>query len=136
MKSSVLVVDDSGSVRELFSLALTDYPVCLEFRASAEEARAFLADHEPQLVFIDIIMPDTDGLTLLRELTRSYPDRHLDIVMMSSKDYAQDRRVAEELGATGFMLKPMGLREIQSVVAQHLGLQSDAAGDPFDPGTR
>lgn len=121
MKPLIAVIDDSESVREFFALSLEDAGVELRLFASAEESRDFLAAHRPDLVFIDIIMPKVDGLTFLREINRLGGDRRPKVVVMSSKDYVQDRSVAEGLGAAAFLTKPMTTQSIRELVAAHTG---------------
>lgn len=121
MKPLIAVIDDSESVREFFELSLKDAGIELRCFASAEESRDFLAAHHPDLVFIDIIMPKVDGLTFLREINRLGGDRRPKVVVMSSKDYVQDRSVAEELGAAAFLTKPMTTQSIRELVAAHTG---------------
>ena len=65
--SRVLVVDDEADIRELLQEILSDEGYEVEVAANAAEARAARANHAPDLVFLDIWMPDTDGITLLRE---------------------------------------------------------------------
>jgi len=121
MKPLIAVIDDSESVREFFALSLKGLDIDLRFFGSAEESREFLASHSPDMIFIDIIMPKVDGLTFLREINRLNTEPKAVVVVMSSKDYMQDRSVAEGLGAAAFLTKPMTARDIQTLVAAHTG---------------
>ena len=64
---TILVVDDEIGIRELLSEILFDEGYQVYLAENAEQARAYRNEHEPNLVLLDIWMPDTDGITLLRE---------------------------------------------------------------------
>ena len=63
----ILVVDDEADIRDLLQEILLEEGYDVEVAANAAEARAACARHEPDLVLLDIWMPDTDGISLLRE---------------------------------------------------------------------
>jgi DNA-binding response OmpR family regulator len=87
---------------------------------SADAALPFLMENKPQLLFLDIIMPEKDGLTLLQELRRI--PLHLDtpVIMITSKDYVQDRMVAKKLGAVEFLTKPMPMVAITDIILKYI----------------
>jgi len=120
-KPKVVVVDDSASVREFFKRAAAELSIELHCFASAAEAMDYLRASKPELVFLDIIMPDKDGLTFLQEL-RKHP-LHADtrFVVISSKDYAQDRMTAKDLGALDFVAKPVTTEQIRRMISKHTG---------------
>jgi CheY-like chemotaxis protein len=116
---TVVIIDDSVAVRNFFRYSLATLSVQVETFASAAESLAFLNLHQPQLVFLDIIMPDKDGLTFLQELRKNPLHRETPVVIISSKDYKQDRTVAKDLGATEFVAKPMGTQTIRDLVVRY-----------------
>ncbi len=63
----ILVVDDEADIRSTLKEMLTEEGYEVDVAADAAQARAARARHEPDLVLLDIWMPDTDGITLLRE---------------------------------------------------------------------
>ena len=67
MSGHILVVDDEVGIRELLSEILTDEGYDVHLAENAEAARAFRLQRRPDLVLLDIWMPDTDGVTLLKE---------------------------------------------------------------------
>jgi two-component system nitrogen regulation response regulator NtrX len=67
----ILVVDDEAEIRGLLKEILADEGYDVDVAADAEEARQHRAQHDPDLVLLDIWMPDTDGITLLREWSQS-----------------------------------------------------------------
>jgi DNA-binding response OmpR family regulator len=82
----------------------------------------YLQQNRPDLLFLNIKMPDKDGLTYLKELRQLPLHKDTAVVMISSKDYAQDRSIASELGALQFITKPTPIRVITEVLLDHLNL--------------
>ena len=116
---TIVVVDDSPAVRVFFERVAGSIDVELKTYASAEEAMGYLVDHKPELLFLDIIMPDKDGLIFLQELRRLPLHGDTPTVVISSKDYAQDRTVAKDLGVVEFVAKPMATRTIQDLILKY-----------------
>jgi len=123
----IVVVDDSSAVRVFFEKIATNVGVDLRTFASAAEAMSFLAHRRPDLLFLDIIMPEKDGLTFLQELRRMPLHASTPTIMISSKDYAQDRSTARELGVVEYLPKPMTGRAIQEVIVRYAMPSTDPA---------
>ena len=119
-KQTVVVVDDNATVRALFERSTENLALDLMTYGSADDAMAYLSEHKPDLLFLDIIMPDKDGLTFLQELRRLPLHRDTMVIMITSKDYAQDRTVANELGALEFITKPMPMRAITDIILKYI----------------
>ncbi len=117
---TVVVVDDNATVRALFQRSTENLAIELHTFGSADDADEFLADQKPKLLFLDIIMPEKDGLTYLQELRRQPLHRDTPVIMITSKDYAQDRTVANELGALEFITKPMPMRAITDIILKYI----------------
>ena len=120
---TVVVVDDSAAVRVFFEKVVSTLDLDLKTFASADSSLAYLANAQPALLFLDIIMPDKDGLTFLQELRRNPLHRETPTIVISSKDYAQDRSTARELGVLEFVPKPMTTRVIADLIIKHTGAQ-------------
>lgn len=118
-KPIIAVVDDSPSFRALFERSIDALGIELQMFDSAEESISYLQENRPDLLFLNIIMPDKDGLTFLRELRELPLHEDTPVVMISSKDYAQDRSIATELGALEFITKPMPMQTITDVVLKY-----------------
>jgi CheY-like chemotaxis protein len=118
-RPTIVVIDDSASVRLFFERSVDGFDVALQLCGSAEEALEVLSRSHPDLIFLDIIMPDKDGLTFLQELRRLPGYAETPVVVISSKDYAQDKMTAKELGASDFVIKPMSTKTIQDLIAKY-----------------
>lgn len=118
----IAVVDDSPTVREFFRQVGAQMGVDVRDFAGAGQALEWLRGAAPDLLFLDIIMPDKDGLTFLQELRGLERHRGTQVVMISSKDYAQDRSVARSLGAVEYVTKPVSTVTIRDIVARYTRL--------------
>ena len=118
--ATVVVVDDSPSVKALFERGSIDCNVELKVFRTADNAWSYLEQNSPALLFLNIKMPGKDGLTFLKELRHLPLHKETSVIMISSKDYAQDRSVAERLGALEFITKPMPIQVITDVIYKYL----------------
>ena len=120
----VVVVDDSPTLATLFQRAIEEMDVRLEIFDTASDAWAYLESERPDLLFLNIKMPGKDGLATLKELRKQPLHGDTPIVMISSKDYAQDRSIASELGALDFITKPMPIQVVKDAIMKHLDFDS------------
>ncbi len=115
MSGHILVVDDEVGIRELLSEILTDEGYDVHLAENAEAARAFRQQRRPDLVLLDIWMPDTDGVTLLKEWVGG-GQLTMPVVMMSGHGTIDTAVEATKLGATDFLEKPVALAKLLDTV--------------------
>jgi two-component system nitrogen regulation response regulator NtrX len=117
--SRILVVDDEADIRGLLKEILSEEGYEVEVAADAGQARFSRATQVPDLVLLDIWMPDTDGITLLREwsLTDGYD---CPVVMMSGHGTVETAVEATRLGAFDFVEKPLSLTKLLRTVERAL----------------
>ena len=113
----ILVVDDEVGIRELLSEILFDEGYQVHVAENAAEAREYRANHLPDLVLLDIWMPDTDGLALLKEWSVQKM-LTMPVVMMSGHGTVETALEAIRIGATDFLEKPIALQKLLSTVAR------------------
>ncbi len=114
-------------MKKLLERSTENLDIDLTVFASAEEAWPYLKSNTPNLIFLSIILPVKDGFSLLRELRRLPIHQETPVIIVSSKDYTQDRIVAKELGVLEFIPKPMSMQTITDVVVKYTqaNLKSD-----------
>jgi len=109
----VLVVDDEPMVREVVARYLERDGLCVHETGDGEAARAWLAEHQPDLVVLDIMLPGVDGLSILRDL-RTAGD--VPVILLSARVEEVDRVLGLELGADDYLVKPFSPRELAARV--------------------
>ena len=115
----ILVVDDEVGIRELLSEILQDEGYRVALAENAGQARAYRQRSQPALVLLDIWMPDTDGVTLLREWGAS-GQLTMPVVMMSGHGTIETAVEATKIGAFDFLEKPIGLAKLLATIARAL----------------
>ncbi len=109
-KSTILVVDDEPDIRDLIKDILDDEGYQVSTAKNGEAARLALSQHRPDLILLDIWMPDIDGITLLKEFKQHDPK--LTIVMMSGHGTIETAVEATRLGACDFIEKPLSMAKL------------------------
>ena len=115
----ILVVDDEIGIRELLSEILFDEGYQVHLAENAAQARAYRNEHEPDLVLLDIWMPDTDGVTLLKEWVEQ-DLLTMPVVMMSGHGTIETAVEATRIGAVDFLEKPIAMQKLLSTIADAL----------------
>ncbi len=113
----ILVVDDEIGIRELLSEILSDEGYDVKLAGNAGAARAFRSQTRPDLVLLDIWMPDTDGITLLKEWA-STGQLTMPVVMMSGHGTIDTAVEATRIGAYDFLEKPIALQKLLATVGK------------------
>ena len=129
--SQILVVDDEVGIRELLSEILSDEGHQVRVAQNATEARQARGRARPDLVLLDIWMPDTDGITLLKEWSAS-GQLTMPVVMMSGHGTIDTAVEATRIGAYGFLEKPIALQKLLATVGK--ALSQVTAGATAAPG--
>ncbi len=111
----ILVVDDEVGIRELLSEILFDEGYRIHLAENATQARSFREQHVPDLVLLDIWMPDTDGLTLLKEWV-ARDQLTMPVIMMSGHGTIETAMEAMRIGASDFLEKPIALQKLLASV--------------------
>jgi DNA-binding NtrC family response regulator len=124
--ANILVVDDEMGIRELLSEILGDEGHVVLTAENAQQAREIRASNAPDLVLLDIWMPDTDGVTLLKEWQRDGL-LTMPVIMMSGHATIDTAVEATRIGALNFLEKPIALQKLLKAVQQGLTRNTEAA---------
>ena len=109
MTHSILVVDDDPHIREVVCFALDKAGMSTRAANDGAQALVLTGEQAPDLIVLDINMPDMDGLELCRQLRRT---SEVPILFLSSRDEEIDRVLGLELGADDYVTKPFSPREL------------------------
>ena len=124
LKPTVLVVDDTVEVVDLMvSLLQGQYRV----KAATSGRRAIeivTGDDPPDLILLDVMMPDLSGFEVCRELKTNAATRHIPVIFLTAKTSTDDEREGLELGAVDFIAKPVNPPIVMARVATHLQLKA------------
>jgi DNA-binding NtrC family response regulator len=124
--ATILVVDDEMGIRELLSEILSDEGHVVEAAENAQQARDYRLRQAPDLVLLDIWMPDTDGVTLLKEWA-AQGKLTMPVIMMSGHATIDTAVEATKIGALNFLEKPIALQKLLKAVEQGLAHGTAAA---------
>ncbi len=122
--ANILVVDDEIGIRELLHEILSDEGHVVATAENAREARRVRTEGTPDLVLLDIWMPDTDGVTLLKEWQRDGL-LTMPVIMMSGHATIDTAVEATRIGALNFLEKPIALQKLLKAVQQGLSRGHD-----------
>jgi DNA-binding NtrC family response regulator len=117
--ATILVVDDELGIRDLLFEILNDEGHQVELAENASQARAARLEARPDLVLLDIWMPDTDGVTLLKEWAGAGL-LNMPVIMMSGHATIDTAVEATRIGALAFLEKPITLQKLLKAVEQGL----------------
>jgi DNA-binding response OmpR family regulator len=127
-----LVVDDNEDIRDLLVLVLEQSGIEVRSAANGTQALETVRSFDPDLVTLDLSLPDIDGTDVCREI-RTFSDAY--VVMITARSDEIDRLVGLELGADDYLAKPFSTREVAARVAAllrrpRLGIVPDRRPDP------
>ena len=126
----VLAVDDDASITDLLSRALRYEGWDVRTAGTGAEAVQTVQDHQPDIVLLDVMLPDMDGLQVLHRLRAQFP--LLPVVFLSAKDAVADRVAGLAAGGDDYVTKPFSLEEL--ITRLHaLVRRSDASVSDHEP---
>ncbi|MBE8521133.1 response regulator transcription factor [Amycolatopsis sp. H6(2020)] len=129
MTSRLLVVDDEATVRELLSAALRFAGFHVTSAATAREAVAAATAEPPDLVLLDVMLPDADGFEVVRRLRERHPGHGapVPVLFLTARDRQSDKVTGLSLGADDYVTKPFDLAEL---IARIRAILRRTAGHP------
>ena len=123
-KPIILLIDDEKAYAEVIKEALTPLGIEAYIACNAMEAMMVMQQTTPDLILLDVMMPEVDGLTLLRWLRENSRDKHIPIHIVSAKARPEDRDAALRAGADGFLAKPFTMQDLKETLAEYLPILS------------
>lgn len=112
----IYIVEDDKNIREIESFALKNSGYQIEDFSNAKDFYRALQEKMPDGVLLDIMLPEEDGLEVLKKLRRNPETKRLPIIMITAKSTELDRVKGLDLGADDYIVKPFGVMELISRV--------------------
>lgn len=134
--AKILIVEDEPAIREMVSYALRQSDFELLEAEDAQQAYGLIADHKPDLVLLDWMLPGQSGLEMARRLRKDAPTAELPIIMLTARGEESDKVRGLECGADDYVSKPFSPRELKARIhallrrsAPHIASSSLQHGD-------
>lgn len=121
MSARVLLIEDEVNIAEAIRFLLTRDGCEVDVRPDGGSALATLACDLPDLVILDLMLPDMSGLEILSALRADPATAGLPVLMLTAKGQGRDREAAERAGVSAFMSKPFANAEMRATVRDLLG---------------
>lgn len=119
-RPQLLVVDDDVFIRRLLKQVLTSAQYDVEAVGTAADAQLFLTTNRPSLILMDVLLPDSNGILLTRELKAGPFNVDIPVIMLTGQTEKQVIVESRKAGAVGFVVKPFSRDVLLKKVAQHL----------------
>ncbi|MDR3300742.1 MAG: response regulator [Candidatus Accumulibacter sp.] len=108
----ILVIDDSATVIAMFGKVLRSAGCVVRDAVDAEMGLEIARQEQPELIFLDIVLPGMDGFAALRHIRRDPRTRHIPVIVISGNEQAIEQFYAKRIGANAFMRKPFSRQEL------------------------
>jgi two-component system KDP operon response regulator KdpE len=124
IRSRVLVVDDEPAYLTIMEDILSSYGLRVSLARSTSEALTLMNREPPMLFLVDVMLPDVDGLTLIRGIRSQARWGKTPILVASARAMAAERNAAFDAGATAFIAKPFTTQELRAAIRPHVPIPS------------
>ncbi len=122
--AKVMVIDDSNTIRRSAEIFLQQAGCEVILAEDGFDALAKIADHRPDLIFVDIMMPRLDGYQTCALIKKNSRYRDTPVIMLSSKDGLFDRARGRLVGSDEYLTKPFSKDALLAAVKRHHGQQA------------
>ena len=121
---TVLIIEDEEDAADMFAemMRVSGYRVLKT--SSSTPALTMMTDEKPDVVILDIMMPEISGLEILRQMRRDPMLASIPVVVVSAKSLPADIKIGMEAGASMYLTKPVGFSELKEAIERALGGQS------------
>lgn len=122
----ILVVEDNESMAELLRRRLEAWQFEVHVEGRGTAALSHMADHQPDLVILDLRLPDMNGYEVCRQMRRLYPRWEVPVLMLTGMDQPVDQLRGFACGADAYLTKPYQSEELLSTISLLLGENAPA----------
>ncbi len=134
MPPRILVVDDEPAIREMVEFALSHAGIDHDSAATADQAEELIADHTPDLILLDWMLPDVSGMELARRLRCNPTTEALPIIMLTARGEEEDKVHGFEVGADDYVTKPFSPKELVARIRAVLRRAANRVQDQIEVG--
>jgi two-component system phosphate regulon response regulator PhoB len=133
MASRILIIEDEPDIRKTIDYNLSKESFEVFQAASIAEGEQAIQQHKPDLVILDLMLPDGSGLTLCRDIKSDPATKNTLVILLTAKADELDRVIGFELGADDYVTKPFSVRELILRVKAILKRRASEELQPADP---
>ncbi|MGF1546904.1 MAG: twitching motility response regulator PilG [Thiotrichales bacterium] len=116
----VMVIDDSKTIRKTAEALLRNYGFDVITAVDGYDALAKIAEHEPSIIFVDILMPRLDGYQTCALIKHNKRFRHTPVIMLSSKDGIFDKAKGRIVGSEQYLTKPFTRDDLLGAIRDYV----------------
>ena len=120
-EKTVLIIEDEEDAAELFAEMMRVSGFRVLKTSSSEPAMQMMNSEPPDIVILDIMMPDISGLDVLRDIRRTPALAGIPVIVVSAKSLPADIKLGMDAGASTYLTKPVGFLELKEAVFRSLG---------------
>ncbi|GAA4349086.1 response regulator [Kangiella taiwanensis] len=120
--TKMLIIDDSKTICTLLKKMLVQNQYEVGIALDGETGLRLAKEHQPDLIFLDIVLPGINGFQVLRQLRKDPKTQHIPVIMISGNVLATEKYYAERIGADDFMKKPFSRYEVFHRIENFIGL--------------
>jgi len=121
-QKKILIADDEATVRALVKRLLSKEYTVVEAE-NGEEAVKVAVNQKPDLILMDILMPQMDGLTACYAIKRNQATKEIPVIMLTAVDYELNRKLSQDvMGAQGYITKPFDSQALMTIIGKFLAL--------------
>jgi CheY-like chemotaxis protein len=123
-QKTVLIIEDEEDAADMFAemMRVSGYRVLKT--SSSTPALTMMAAEKPDVIILDIMMPEISGLDILRQMRKDPSLANIPVVVVSAKSMPADIKIGMEAGASIYLMKPVGFVELKEAIERALGGQS------------
>ena len=120
-QKTVLIVEDEEDAAELFAEMMRVSGFKVLTTSKSKPAISMMSENKPDLVLLDVMMPEVSGLDILREMRQDANLSDVPVILVTAKSMPADIKNGMEAGASTYLTKPVGFQELKDAVERTLG---------------
>lgn len=121
----ILLVEDNPLNRRVFQMMLDELPLHVDVAENGYQALSLVDQHNYDLVFLDISLPDMDGITIAKKIRQQHVQEVLPIIAVTAHAFESDKKACLEAGMNDIIIKPVNMQILHQILTTYLSLVSD-----------